>query len=96
MDHFYNGFKDELIKMAVDPATKAWAASRAITSGVAGGLMAGLTLRMAQRDKPKEQRASAWKGALPATVLSAAIGMGKGIFEKGIENKVLSALTKAR
>ena len=96
MDHFHNGFRDELIKLALTPSTKAWAASRAVTSGVAGGLMAGLTLRMAQSGKPKKEQTSAWKGAVPAAALSAALGLGKGIFEKGIESKVLKAITKAR
>ena len=96
MDHLLSGFQDELVKLALMPSTKAWAASRAVTSGVAGGLMAGLTLRMAQAGKPKKERTPAWKGALPAAALSSAIGLGKGIFEKGIERKVLTAITKIR
>jgi len=95
MDHFYNGFHDELIKIAVlNAGTKAWALSRAITSGVSAGLMGGMTLSMAQRGTPKKKRKSALIGALPAAAVGTVIGLGKGIFEKGIEGKMLRALTR--
>lgn len=97
---FYEGFADELCKLAAIPGiskgTQAWAVSRGITAGVAGGLMAGMTLSMAQKGKPKKDRVPVIKGALAAGALSTALGLGKGIFERGIETKVLKAMTKGR
>lgn len=96
MAHFHRGFQDELIKIALRPRTKAWAIARALTSGVAGGLMAGLTLHMAQRGRPKKERTSPIKAAIPSALLSTGLGLGKGIFEKGIERKVLGVLTRGK
>jgi hypothetical protein len=97
MDHFYNGFYDELSKLAgLDPRMQAWAISRAITSGVSAGLMGGMTLAMAQRGTDKKKKHSVLVGALPAAAIGTLTGLGKGIFEFGIENKVLKALTKVK
>ncbi len=96
MNPFLVGFSDEMQKMAIDPSVKAWAISRAITAGVAGGLMAGLTTAMAQRGRPKKKRTSVAKGAIAGGTLSAALGMGKGLFERGLEQKALKLITRGR
>lgn len=96
MSFFHSGFQDELEKLALRPQTKAWAASRAMTSGIAAGLMTGLTIAMAQRGKPKEERRSPLLGAVSGAALGTTIGLGKGMFEKGIEQKVLRALSKGK
>ena len=96
MSKFHEGFTAELEKLAVSPGTKAWAVSRGITSGVAAGLMGGITLSMAQRSTPKERRRSLASGIIPASIAGAAIGMGKGMFEKGIERKMLKLITRGK
>jgi len=94
MNHFAYGFVDEMSKLAIDPSVKAWAVSRAITAGVAGGLMAGLTTSMTQRGQPKKKRTSVAKGAIAGGTLSAALGMGKGLFERGLEQKALKIISR--
>jgi len=94
MNNFVHGFIDEMPKLAIDPSVKAWAISRAITAGVAGGMMAGLTTAMTQRDRPKKKRASVMKGAIAGGTLSAALGMGKGLFERGLEQRALKVITR--
>ena len=96
MSDFLDGFTEELEKLAISPQTKAWAVSRALTSGVSGGLMAGMAIRMAQSNRPKSEQTPLLAASAPAAVVSTAIGLGKGIFEKGIEQKVLKAITKIR
>lgn len=93
---FFEGFSDELQKLAVDPKITSWALSRGLTAGLGAGLMgAGLSM-LSNSNRPKSQRKSVGKTALTTAAIGSMTGLGKGFLEKGLEKKIMRFATKLR
>lgn len=91
---FFDGFNDELCKLAVDPKVTSWAVSRGLTAGLAAGLMGATLTSVGNRSRPRSQRRDPFKMGLTTASIGALTGLGKGFLEKGVERRVLKALTK--